>query len=178
MSDNRTIARHVSLAELAQPLGVARTTALSWTKQGMPYIRRADRDQGIPWVFDTAEVIRWRERQAARAASGETPLDFVKAQTRKMAAEAELAELKLAKERSDAVSIRDTEKVWSELVTNFRAKLLALPQRLAPILVDQHNERVIVNLLQEEIHQALDELSRTTIDVNPYGQKTHAACRW
>jgi phage terminase Nu1 subunit (DNA packaging protein) len=149
--------------DLAHLLNVSRTTLAAWIRDGMPYLKRADRDEGIPWVFDIAEVVRWREERAAQGNG--TPTDYLEAQTRKMAAEAELAEIKLAKERGDAVSIRDTEKAWSNIMVNFRAKMLTLPQRLAPILVGQSNERAIAGMLKEEIYQALDELSRMTVDV-------------
>jgi phage terminase Nu1 subunit (DNA packaging protein) len=160
VSDHNHITRHVSLADLAHLLGVARTTALGWTKQGCPYVQKADRDEGVAWVFDISEVIRWREERAAREGFTGTPADYTEAQTRKMAAEAEMAEIKLAKERGDAVSITDTEKAWSNIIVNFRAKMLALPQRAAPLLVGQSKERVIANMLRDEIYSALDELSR------------------
>ena len=160
MTSQSTITRHVSLADLALMLGVGRSTILSWTKQGMPYEQRADRNLALPWIFDTVQVVRWLEARASRAAVNDMPTDYVEAKARKLAAEAELTEIRLAKERGDALSAHDVERTWTGLVTNFRAKMLAIPHRLAPILVSQLNERVIANTLKAEIHEALDELSR------------------
>jgi len=139
---------------------------MSWTRQGCPYVQKADRAEGVAWIFDIAEVLRWREALVANAASGEAPVNLIEAQARKMAAEAALAEIKLAKLRGEVVSVRDTEKTWSAFVGNFRAKVMTLPQRLAPVLAGQRDERVITKLLQDEFHQALDELSRTAIDAD------------
>ena len=156
-----------SLSELAALLQVNRNTVSAWVKRGCPYVRQADRAKGQQWAFDLAEVVEWREAQAVLNALGDShSLDLDEARRRKLTAEAALAELELAKARGDAVSIGDIEKVWTELITNFRSKMLALPQRLAPILAGETQERQLVKLFQADIFEALDELSRYAIDVS------------
>ena len=49
----------VNRAGLAEILGVSLPTVDSYVKRGCPYVSQADRDNGVPWVFDTAEVIEW-----------------------------------------------------------------------------------------------------------------------
>jgi excisionase family DNA binding protein len=47
--------------ELAEALGVSRTTVDSWTRRGCPYVSRGR--NGREWRFNLEEVERWRYRQ-------------------------------------------------------------------------------------------------------------------
>ena len=49
----------VNRAGLAEILGVSLPTVDAYVKRGCPYVSQADRDNGIPWAFDTAAVIAW-----------------------------------------------------------------------------------------------------------------------
>jgi phage terminase Nu1 subunit (DNA packaging protein) len=59
----------VTRSGLAAILGVSLPTIDSWIHQGMPFLRRADRDKGLEWQFDTAEAIDWRLERARRYGS-------------------------------------------------------------------------------------------------------------
>jgi phage terminase Nu1 subunit (DNA packaging protein) len=61
----KTDGKLVSRAELAEIFGVALTTVDGWVRKGCPVHRKAPK-RGIPAEFDTAQVIRWREREGAR----------------------------------------------------------------------------------------------------------------
>lgn len=164
-----TVARHVSLTQLSELFGVSRTVVGTWVKKGCPYVQRADREKRIQWLFDTADVLAWREQQAAINAVGDSDtLEIQEARRRKMAAEAALAELNLAKLRGDAVSIDHIEKVWSDIVATFRAKMLVLPARIAPSIAGETNERMIIKSLQVYIHEALDELTQYAVDISEF----------
>jgi phage terminase Nu1 subunit (DNA packaging protein) len=49
----------VNRSGLAAIVGVSLPTIDAWIQQGMPYLRRADRDKGREWQFDTAAAIDW-----------------------------------------------------------------------------------------------------------------------
>jgi len=55
--------RHVSMLQLSELLGRERNTIRSWVEKGCPIVQRAAPDNGMEWIFDVAEVVRWRERQ-------------------------------------------------------------------------------------------------------------------
>lgn len=88
---------------------------------------------------------------------GGRPTDLDDAKARKLAAEAELAELELAKARGEVVAIGDAAKLIAEEYTAVRSKLLALPTKLAPLLNTDNTEATRA-LLARGIHEALDEL--------------------
>ena len=158
---------HVGALEMAEILGVTRNTVFNWVKIGMPYVKRADPERKTRWVFDTADVIAWRELQAAQTAIQDTSnVELEDAKRRKLAAEASLAELALSKARADAISIKDVEKAWSDIVTTFRSKMLSLPQKLAPIVAGETQERRVLSLLQADVFEALNELSRYSVDLD------------
>jgi phage terminase Nu1 subunit (DNA packaging protein) len=47
---------------------VHRNTLAKWIEQGCPVLARADRDRGIEWEIDTAEVVDWRINRAVENA--------------------------------------------------------------------------------------------------------------
>jgi phage terminase Nu1 subunit (DNA packaging protein) len=55
----------VSLKQCAALLGRNRTTVEKWLDIGCPYVTKANRDLGVAWVLDIADVVRWLERHAA-----------------------------------------------------------------------------------------------------------------
>lgn len=49
----------VNRSALAELCGVSLPTIDAWVRQGMPFLRRADRKNGLEWQFDSAAVIDW-----------------------------------------------------------------------------------------------------------------------
>ena len=87
------------------------------------------------------------------------PTTFEDAKTRKMAAEAELAEAELARVRGSQVPIADTVKVVGEVCIAVRAKCLAVPTRVAPLLVAaERTEATYRALLGAAMREVLNEL--------------------
>lgn len=50
------------------------------------------------------------------------------------------------------------EAEWTQMVLTFRGRMLALPSKLAPLLVNQANPREIQALLDQHVKEALAEL--------------------
>lgn len=57
--------RYVSQDRLAKILDRNRATVREWDAAGMPCVRRGDKAVGQDWVYDVADVVKWREAQAA-----------------------------------------------------------------------------------------------------------------
>ena len=73
-------------------------------------------------------------------------------------AKRELAELKLSKSRAEVYDAATVEGVLSELLTNFRNKLLGLPSKYAPQL-EGKSRAEIYSALMTAIEDELSELS-------------------
>jgi terminase small subunit / prophage DNA-packing protein len=49
----------VNRKELSEILGVSLPTIDNYLSRGCPYVSKADRSKGIPWEFNTRDVINW-----------------------------------------------------------------------------------------------------------------------
>lgn len=86
-------------------------------------------------------------------------LTYDEARTRKVAAEAAIAELELAKVRNELALVGDVVKAWDDVLSAMKAKLLALPTKMGPILAAETDAAVIQKKLEEQIRDCLDELA-------------------
>lgn len=145
-------------SDMADCLGISRTAFSQWIKKGCPYEQKGS--QSGQWVFDTAAVIRWREEQAALNAMGDTAdIDLDEARRRKTAAEAALVEIEVSKRRGEVIEIEHVAEAVGEDYANVKAKLLALPTKLAPQLIGMENPVEIQAILADMITEALEELT-------------------
>lgn len=53
----------------------------------------------------------------------------------------------------------EVERVMTRMLSDFRAKLLALPSKVAPVLIARNEIAVIQDIFQKEICEALQEFS-------------------
>ena len=93
--------------------------------------------------------------------------DYDVARTRKMLAEAEIAEIELQKAQKLLVRSEDVEKIWSNILFAVRAKLLAIPSRSAPLLALETDVDVIKDILDTAVAEALSELAGYDPAIDP-----------
>jgi hypothetical protein len=86
---------------------------------------------------------------------------------RKTRAEANLAEIRLAKERKDAFDRKSVLRCWENIVMVIRQKVLAIPSKVAPRLVYMDDQKAIEADLDKEVTSALEELSKPQTYDNP-----------
>jgi len=84
---------------------------------------------------------------------------YDEARTRKVNAEAEIAELELAKVRNQLVIVEDVVKAWTDTLANLKAKLTNVPSKAAPIVASESDAGVIQAMLADLMNEALEELS-------------------
>lgn len=148
----------VSKADLARMFGVSLNTIGQWVNKGCPWITKGC--PGKQWTFNTAEVVAWREEHVAQQVQGDTSqLDIEEARRRKMAAEAAMMELDLAKRRGEVLEVEAVAEVIGDDYANVRAKLLSLPTKLAPILVGIEDPAECLMLIERGVTEALEELT-------------------
>lgn len=145
--------------ELATFLGISFPSIGHWVARGCPYVTKGG--LGKKWEFNTAEVVAWREAQAADKAQGDvSSTDIDEARRRKMAAEAAMTELDLQVRRGELVEIETVAEAVGEDYANVRAKLLSMPSKLAPQLAVSDDPLACLALLETGIHEALEELTK------------------
>lgn len=67
--------------------------------------------------------------------------------------------LKLKRLRRQLHAAADVEEFLTDMLVNFRDRLLSIPQKAAPILAAEDDVNKILSLLEGEVCEALDELS-------------------
>lgn len=70
-----------------------------------------------------------------------------------------ITELQYALMKGNVHKSEDVEAVMTNMLTNFKTKILNLPSKLTPLLVDRSDKKYILNLLTNEFHEVLNELS-------------------
>ena len=85
--------------------------------------------------------------------------DYNAARARKMEADAQMAELELLQAKRKLVSADDVTTAWVDVLSAMKAKLLALPSKCAPIAATETDIQIIQSVLENQIREALDELS-------------------
>jgi phage terminase Nu1 subunit (DNA packaging protein) len=71
----------------------------------------------------------------------------------------EIAELRLAAMKGNMHRAEDVERVMNDMLASFRSKILALPSKLAPILIARDDISQIQLLIKKEVFEVLEELS-------------------
>jgi hypothetical protein len=90
--------------------------------------------------------------------SGEVP--FAEARRRKELALAEIRELELAERRGGVVRIETVREEWSHVIGTAKARLMALPSRLAPDLLHENELLGIESRLRSALQDVLDEIAQ------------------
>ena len=92
---------------------------------------------------------------------------YDEARTRKINAEAEIAELELQRIKATMCFTADVVKAWESVLHACRAKLLAVPVKMAPVVSGISDTATIKDRLEEAIREALDELANYNPTVDP-----------
>jgi phage terminase Nu1 subunit (DNA packaging protein) len=92
---------------------------------------------------------------------------YDEARTRKINAEAEIAELELQRIKATMCFTADVVKAWESVLHACRAKMLAVPTKMAPVLAGTSDVNVIKERLDEAVREALEELANYNPSVDP-----------
>ena len=160
-ADKRTGYKY-TITKLADVTGFSRTTIENYIAKGLPVAYKG-LPGGNPTKIDTAVFITWLVRQERERVIGEFKTDEsvpLNSKSRREAALAETAEISLARLKGELVPIEVVEEVVTKAITNSRARLLAIPTKVAPQLTAISRASVIKQILESNIYEALDELSR------------------
>lgn len=128
----RNAASTVSKRQFAETFGVSEAQLERFFQSGMPHEKTSSRKIAIPMpdgrIWFHKHLVEKGKRQAA-------PKDIDEAKQRKMAAEAELAELELAKARDELMTVDQYERVVADAMARADARLQTLPPRLAGVVL-------------------------------------------
>lgn len=89
--------------------------------------------------------------------------DYWASRARREAAEAEMAELKLAEQHGTLIRLDAVKSALASVIAATRDSLLQLPARLAPVLAAESSAAAVHDIIQSEIHQALAQLTAAPV---------------
>ncbi len=141
--------------QLADIFGVAENTLTSWKKAGMPIMERATK-KGAAQYYETSDCIQWYLEHKSQ---GEYNLTAEKARlTYHQANKTAIEEATLRGQMLDAEEVL---QAWVDRTLKMRAVLLALPTKLASVVMAAQTMPEVRDYAQKEIYAALDELANT-----------------
>lgn len=145
----------VNRKQLADVFGVSLPTVDAWVRQGCPSDQQGGR--GREWVFDTADVMRWREELARADGGGQDTADDNALKRRKLAADVRAAELDLLERMGQVAEIGTMERVWSRMLAELQSSLRgAFVTRCESQLVGETDGRKFKRILLAEVDSALE----------------------
>ena len=150
--------------ETAAALGVDVTTLDAWTVKGCP---ASHPGKGRPASFDLQKVIAWRiEHEIEKALTRGNPGDEDREawQTRKVAAQARLAEIEVETRKGALVGTDEITAAFDVLIIGGREHVRNIaPGRIARRVVGETSEGIVLSVAKEEIESALTEWSHSRI---------------
>ena len=84
---------------------------------------------------------------------------YDEARTRKVNAEAEIAELELAQVHGKLVVAEDVISAWSDVLGAVKARMLSIAAKAAPVLATENNAGMCQQIVEDLVREALEELS-------------------
>ncbi len=99
-------------------------------------------------------------RKAHLNTSNQTNLSYTEARTRNEHYKAKITELEYKKLKGELVSVQDVVDTSTKIVSVTKTRLLSIPGKLAPQLVELKSAKKIHNIIRNEIIVALNELAK------------------
>lgn len=141
-----------SLKTISKLLDLSPRRVQQLVKEGVIPKMERGRYELVPVVRAYIHYLRERNIQA-----GVVSLEEVR--TRKLKAEAELVEIDLAQQRGETIKVDAAAIVWGEVLSAAKSRLLSIPAKLAPMVAVEDDPAICKALIEEQVHEALDDLS-------------------
>lgn len=95
----------------------------------------------------------------ADGTQGEVETDYGDARTQKMRADADKAIMEAAQLAGSLIPTEVVRYLWNHMLGTFRAKLLNIPKKTAPIVQHENSFAKCKKALTDAVHECLEELS-------------------
>lgn len=149
--------------DIAQRLGVTTVTVMNYVDKGMPGSKR----NGV-WEFDLSVCKQWVEQYKQPRVRGNEPTltktdrdlldqELIIERTKKIKYEARIKELDMLVAEGRYVDIDEVEQAYAAELTKVRIKLLGLPTKLAPLLLNYDDPKETETILTKEINELLSD---------------------
>lgn len=142
----------LSRTDMAAVIGVTARRLDQLAKEG----RLHKLPNGCFNLVETVQAwIRWEHEKA----KGDGPKTLEEAKIRLTTAQAEKTELEVGALLGELHPAASVEAVWSDMIGAFKARIMSIPTKLAPLLAGRKNPNEIQSILKGATNEALQELS-------------------
>ena len=143
-----------ALAVIAKLLDLSERRVQQLSREGV--IPKAERGR-----YDLVGAVRgyvaYLRDLAVKAQAGAP--DFGVERARLIKAKADLAEMEADGRRGELLPAEAVEAAWTAVLARLRARLLVLPDRLAPLCVEETTIAGVRDQIRKAVREALDELA-------------------
>lgn len=152
--------------ETAQLLGISEESLRKAVLRGCPVLEQGG--EGKETIYLWPQVVAWRMQDVIPNTLSVERARLAKEQADRTGMENEVRRGRLA-------DVEDVEREWADMVLACRAKMLALPRKLAQQLTNVADPNDIEERLTLEVHAALNELADGDSDGGSEGAPTERA---
>ena len=123
------------------------------------------RDKGVltecrPGLYDIQEATRqYINFLRQKNPEAEDKVDYNTERAKLVRAKRESEELELRVRKNELHTTEDIEKALTDVLVNFRTKLMAIPAKLSPIMAKKKDQTEIFKLMKTAIDETLEELA-------------------
>ena len=153
----------VDVHAVAKALNLTPRRVQQLKAEGMPTVGRGQYELGPCMAWYIRYLQNALEKRGPNV-NPDTP-DLLAEKTRLAREQGDKLAIENAISRGELVYLDDVVNTWADHISSAKAKLLAMPTKLAPQLVNQTNANIIAGRIREEVDNALVELAENTSHV-------------
>lgn len=142
--------------ETAAFFGIAVTAFDHWIAKGCPHEKHGNR-----YKFYLPEVAQWRLGRPDKTTEA---LDLTAERARLAKEQADKTQMENARLRGDLIAVPDVLKAIESVFVAFRAKILSIPTKVAPLILGCHTLPEAREEIAKHLHDALNEFSNFTLE--------------
>jgi phage terminase Nu1 subunit (DNA packaging protein) len=148
----------VGVTQVASALNLSAARVQMLVKVGMPRKARGQYDPVKCMLWYVRYLQRALEKKSVPTLEGGYAGEHEE-RVRVLRAKADLREMELAKERSQLVAIQDVEEAFTDLIVTSKARMMAVPPRVAPLLLGLTSRVMADAIVEKALKEALHELA-------------------
>ena len=149
----------VNVDAIAKALNLTTRRVHQLKAEGLPTVGRGQYELGPCMAWYIRYLQNALEKRGPNV-NPDTP-DLLAEKTRLAREQGDKLAIENSIKRGELVYVSDVISVWSEHISGAKAKLLSLPSKVAPQLVNQPNANVIAGRIREEVDIVLTELAES-----------------
>lgn len=157
----------VNVEAIAKALNLTTRRVHQLKAEGLPTVGRGQYELGPCMAWYIRYLQNALEKRGPNV-NPDTP-DLLAEKTRLAREQGDKLSIENSIKRGELVYVTDVVNTWADHISSAKAKLMAMPTKLAPQLVNQSNANVIAGRIREEVDAALTELSEGADDYQHLG---------